>query len=428
MVNSVQLFIARIKTPLGVQYVATVVTALVGFLFMYVLTNQGSIEIFGQYLALLSASSLLNNLVGVRTNEAAIRFGKEALIGNNLGKQAESLLLGIVLDLLIASVLFAIFAFFSTSIAENLLKDTTQADSVVSYGLYVFLVAASGTLNGYLIAADRLVSHGLLQITSSAVKICGLLVMILLTGQLSLNHVVMVLVLSAVVLLTPLIWVAPTILRSALNETLFTNRIFIRTYLSFSFTTFASGAFKAGNRKIDDLAISLFLNPQALGVYGIVKQFFAPVALITAPIATVMAPRFVEVVTLSGKGLAELIKSTNQVVFVFLVSITFLLSALTLIYLSYVDVEWAPIIIGIVLCCACTSLMQAIQWWARPFSNAVDPKMSLRINFVAMLITLFLLVPAIYFYGVIGAALSSLLIALIIFLYWRSELASYALS
>lgn len=418
--------IQKIGTPVGTQYAATAVSAIAGFLFMYILTSKGSLEIYGQYLALISASSLLNNLIGMRTNEAVIRFAKEAWVTGEISRKSEVLILGLLIDLIIASLLYGVFAVFANVIAVNLLKNPALEETVYAYGVYVFIVASSGTINGYLIAANKIIEHAFLQIVMNVAKIIGLLAVISFADVLSLHHVVNTLAVSSILLLTPLYVVVPVIFSGTFGGAIFRDRGFIFDFLSFSFKTFISGFLKAGNRKIDELSIATFADPQALGLYGLIKQFLVPTTFLTTPISTVWYPKFVEIVTIGGNHLLSLIHSINIKAVKFLVGVTLFLVLCNLLYLKYLGVNLDLMNTSIVFLSSGTALMQASQWWARPFSNAVNPMMSVEINFYATALSIFVLIPSVYFWGIFGAAVISFLIAMIVVFYWRYNLVSYS--
>lgn len=412
------------KSSLGFQYLALATTALTSFALMYLMTSSGSLEVYGQYLALLAISSVVTNLIGIRTNEAIVRFVKEAILDNDIPKKRISLILGLTVDFTIASIVFFLFNIFDLEIAKLLFDDTGQSSDVQFFGLYSALIVISGSPAGYLMAIEKMKLNALLTIGSNFSKL-GILVFFVSNGaELALSEITTALVLSTFFLASPIVIIFYEVFYKLRQSKKLLDKDNISAYLSFSLKTFISSSLKAGNKKIDDLAVVTLAGAEQLGLYGLIKQFFVPLNYFAGPIATVWYPKFITAVNINKKSLGGIIGSLNRKLIPVLVALSILSLTLSLGYLIFLDNVITSAMIITVLFTGLTALIQAMQWWARPLSNTCDPNWSINMNLFSSIMSICVLIPMAFFYGIVGVAITTAFISSITFGYWKIKLRS----
>ena len=69
-----------------------------------------------------------------------------------------------------------------------------------------------------------------------------------------------------------------------------------------------------------------------------------------------------------------------------------------------------------------STLVTGLLWWARPFSNSVNPNLSLLANFLATLFLLTTLFPATWVLGMVGTASAMFVLSVLLALYWHYAL------
>lgn len=412
------------KSSLGFQYLAQASTAITSFALMYLMTSSGSLEVYGQYLALLAISSVVTNLIGIRTNEAIVRFVKEAILNNDIPKKRISLILGVTVDFTIASIVFFLFTIFDLQIAKLLFDDAGQSSDVQFFGLYSALIVISGSPAGYLMALEKLKLNALLTIGSNFSKL-GILVFFVSNGaEIALSEITTALVLSTFFLASPIVIIFYEVFYKLRQSKKSLDKDNIIAYLSFSLKTFVSSSLKAGNKKIDDLAVVTFAGDEQLGLYGLIKQFFVPLHYAAGPIATVWYPKFITAVNVNKKSLGGIIGSLNRKLMPVLVALIIVFLTLSAGYLIYLDNVITTGLIITVLFSGLTALFQASQWWARPLSNTCNPNWSINSNLFSSIMSICVLIPMVFLHGIVGAAVTSAFISAITFGYWKMKLRS----
>ena len=196
--------------------------------------------------------------------------------------------------------------------------------------------------------------------------------------------------------------------------------------MRYTFATFSSTFFKGLNRDIDKLSIGLFLSPTYLGLYGLVKQFSSPLLYVSAPFSINLFPQFVKnnsqaLFKKTLKNIGYINKRIKIISFIFSV----ILVSCLVFYLGKINSNLDLQLSLTILFTFLGAIIAAIMWWCRPFSSAVDPNISLRTNFYALLATIFFLVPLIYFFSLPGAAIGSFIINLFLYKYFQNKLLEY---
>jgi O-antigen/teichoic acid export membrane protein len=280
---------------------------------------------------------------------------------------------------------------------------------------------------GYLQAREKFKSANLLTAGEQVLKLAVLCALALAHGSVTLRAAVMAVLVSTCVAVA-----AGGVLLIAAWRKLPAGPVsrepaLLREYASFSTNTFLSSTLKAGNQQVDVLALGMMTDATAAGFYGLVRQFAAPLSLLSAPFSAIFYPRFVSAVH-EGRTeeLRESIRGGGRALLrVFRWAIPAIAVAF-FIYTHWIRVELGPreyLVSAIVLL---GGFVGAFQWWVRPFANAVNPRLSLLANAGATGVILTTIWPLTHALGVLGTATVMCGVALGLSWFWRQQLARYA--
>ncbi len=414
----------KFQSDIWVGYIAHGGSALGGVLFMFVVTRYGSVEIYGALMLLLSLSRIMGHLFAFRTNEALVAFYKQGEIAGAPERSKFAIFAGIGLDLISGTVLLAVAILGSNVLAGTLLKDPDAAGEVALFGYVMLISALKSSPIAFLQATERVK-------LANTIMLFEVLMRLAIAGYTALS--------CYSIGLREAIW---AILGSASLATLFAyiflfeaifgrlrttrrpcDRRLIHEYLRFNLQTTLSSKLKAGNQNIDSLVLGLLTNTYTAGVYATFRQMLAPLAFLSAPFAMVAYPRFVKAAAQRRQNeMSKLIKSVNR-------KLLLAFSAAALVILVgadfYVRVNSLEIsrseYVALFLMTSST-LVTGLLWWARPFSNSVNPNLSLLANFLATLFLLTTLFPATWVLGMVGTASAMFVLSVLLALYWHYAL------
>jgi O-antigen/teichoic acid export membrane protein len=168
-------------------------------------------------------------------------------------------------------------------------------------------------------------------------------------------------------------------------------------------------------------------NPHTAGVYGIFRQFLAPLPFLSAPLTTLIYPKFVKsVIQEKRTEVKSAVHTVNRkLAWGYSVALLVIIPGLFIytrwIGLTLKPVEWYAF--GMMIP---TSFVVGRFWWARPFSNAVDPSISLRFNFYATMLCLLTIYPLTSMFGIAGTSMCMLAAALLLHVNWGRTLRRFA--
>lgn len=397
------------------------------FLFMLMVTRFGSLETYGALMLLVSVSSTIGNLISFRTNEALVAFYKQGEATNDWGRCKFAIFASMFLDLLVGSALYAILYFNDRYIATLLLKDPAATGEVALYGYVILFSALKSTPFAYLQATERIKIVNAVTLAEQLGKLFIVVGLSFSSGNVSLRSVVIATLLPAlcamVIVYLPLAKALSTHLRHVATNW---ERDLTRDYARFSLSTFTSSALKAGNQNLDTLILGLATDTRVAGIYSTFRQFLSPFVFMTAPFEAIAYPRFVKaVVEGQNAKVRETILSINsKILFLFGAGAAAIIPMM-IIYAQMTSLQLegsSYIAFGFMLAAA---LLRGQLWWARPFSNAVNPNLSLTANFGATMLLLIALYPLILVFGLAGTALTILGLSLFLTSYWARALARY---
>ncbi|MFH1819663.1 MAG: oligosaccharide flippase family protein [Pseudomonadota bacterium] len=397
------------------------------FLFSLLVTRYAGVEVFGELTLLIALAGFLSNLLTFRTNEAVIAFYKRGEVNGDHGLCKLSLFAGVALDTLVGLLLMLILAIFADVVAGELLHNPETVGAIKLYALMVLVQLVTSTPVAYLMAKGRFKLVWTMSLAANGGKLAVAGLFILAGSAMSLESSVMSMLFPAAVIYLSaygyLLWLALVGLRKV---RVCRSGGMIREYISFSVSTFMSSTLKAGNQNIDSLVLGYLAGTHTVGLYGLFRQFLGALPFLSSPFTALVYPKFVEAV--AGHKISLVRKSiglVNRRLIVAYVIVSMLIIVCLTAYLWWIreGLHLGEKVSFLLLLTA--AIVNGLLWWSRPFSNSVNPDISLRANLYASGFLLISLYPSIQFSGMMGAASCMLLLALMLYVYWTKVMRNY---
>lgn len=387
-----------------------------------IITRYAGMDVYGMVAVMAALSAILSNLLTFRTNEAVISFYKRGQLEGNLGLCRLALIAGMLLDCVVGLLLFGLMRFFALDIAESLLKRPEFADEVALYSWVILATFVRGTAVGLLAAEERFNYVSGVVFAEALLKVFLLLVFLWRDKPFDLQSVVFTNLVSSISI-TFLLYRIPA--KKLLLDLRYISTPFymFAEYFKFSVSTFLSSSLKAGNQNVDTLIIGFFINPTQVGFYSLFRQFLAPISMIATPFASQIYPRFVQCVVERKRDLMrDTIRSGNRILLVgFLVAAGLIAPAL------YFYGQWNGLsfttdhftTFGVM---AFGTLLLQQMWWARALSLSLNPNWSIYAGILSSAVMIFAGSLFVWLCGLVGAAITGLLSALLLTVYWNIKL------
>lgn len=379
----------KIRRKLGSIYFYSALTSLIGAILSFIYVKYAGYEEFGLFVLLMSMVGVMLDIVSSRTSEGVTYFSKLDHDRKNV------IFSGCVFDIAIATIFtLVIFLFyFYYNKFEALVSIDGQA--VILYALYPFTRILFGTTQGLLIADEKYNVVIIINFISSFIRLFSTF-FIIYYSELNHTSIALTYAISTFVFF-------PLLIRTLYLSSFWdlANRIVVPGFFSYSVKTFLSSLVKSGNKKIDNLIIGFYIGPAFLGLYELCKKIVLPITFLVNPLSNIYFPAFVtNYATGNFEKIKNVIKkssfyiSTLQLIYAFV-------TVLAIIYLPmgiFDGYEFDEIIFVYLSVLISFSFIQH-TWWCRPFSNSVDPKLSLYVNLLMTLGYLCIVLPLTAFYG-----------------------------
>lgn len=418
----------KFKTDYLWTLAAQVANLCAAFVFLGTVTRLGGLTVLGQLSLLVSLTAVLGNLLSFRTNEAVLTFFKRADIDARPDQKKFAVVAGMLLDVGVASVLFAIFYFGRSAICEHLLKDPGVEGDVALYGVIIAGLVLRSTPIALLQATEHFRAVNLLTTLEPWLKLGLVLVAYLQNGRLTLHGIVVAtLMANLITLLIAATLAARQHARELLVTPIYRDRAHLRQYLSYCASTFASSTLKAGNQQIDVLVLGYLTQPHVSGLYATFRQFAAPLAFISNPFASISQARFVQAAHQNQLAtLADTIGRLNRRLAALFALAAPVLGLAAWVYGELTHIRYTPWQAVALPALLLAGALSASQWWARPFSSATNPRYSLISNALASALIIVGAPLLILQAGLTGAALAQLTMVAVTYVYWQWVLGKHA--
>lgn len=401
-------FFHSVKNKFGTIYIFSALMSLSSVALSFISVSVAGYEEYGLFVLLMSLVGVMLDVVSSRTSEGVTYFYK-------LDKEKRNVIFsGCVFDLFVA--LFFLIAisifYFNYEKIESLSKINKEA--VVLYAIYPFFRILFGTTQGYLIAIGNYKKIVVLNFLSSTIR---LLVTIVLVFYGELDHVLIALTyaLSALVFIPHIYSVIKLSKFWKFNE-----KEVVRGFFKYSIKTFFSTLVKSGNKKIDNLIVGLILGPSFLSLYDLCKKLLLPINFLVSPLANVYFPDFISNYSLGNfQNIIEVIKKSSfYILLIQTLFASFTIFSIFFFSSIFFDGYKEDDILRVYFTVLLSFSFTQHTWWCRPFSNSVNPNMSLIANLLMTIGYFLIVIPFTMYFNRNGFLLSITVINLLLFLFW----------
>lgn len=411
----------------GIAYISTGLGILLGFALLYTVSNTSGIDVYGQFIILKSTAGFLGGVLSVRSGEAVTKFAVREETFGHLGRSKAVTILGLVVDIAVSLLIVLFFFLTGDLVVQHLLQQPNLLETYYMFALTSFFAYLRGALIGFLEAVDKTISINILVGLESGFLLawCGYVLVADVSIDLKdlvLIHVIVYAVISIVFYLIFYIAFSKKFKSVQVNW----NSDLLREYLDFSIKTFVSSLMKAANQHVDNLVIATFAAPQSVGIYQGMKKIFSVTQVICHPWTMLSYAKLVSFHSKKMNG--EFTRYVLNVTTV-LVSITVLTGGVIFLFFDELSSFMGlPLEVGSSLFNALiyiSFILSSLVWWARIFSNVVNPFYSLQANFYIFLYQITISIFLISIFGLSGAILSFLGMNLLVTGFWLFKYCKY---
>lgn len=409
------------------SYLRILITTALGFYLMLVTTKFAGQEIYGIFIILKSTSGFIGNLLSMRSGEAVTKFCKENEVRDNLSLAKNAIFLGLVSDLIVSTLIILSVILLSEWIAVVFLHDVGLSHLVTLFGMTSFFAYLRGSFIGYLQVRDKYLSINSIVSFEAILIIISLTVNVIFFDAINLEFLVWThVIVYGVITVLFLISFMRDYKKRYSGIAISFDKEFLNDYLKFTLKTFTSSLLKAGNKNVDNLVIALALSTSDVGYYQAIKKCFSLMEVIAQPWTMLSYSKLISYYTKSDITLFRQYLANKSLIIVSVSLFTGLLSIFFIdLALGVLSIDLREGDNGIVWLLMLGFVIASSVWWGRVFSNVVNPNISIYINLVSLLYNVSMLYLLVSYYGVYGAALSFLILNLIIavfFFYHYSQL------
>lgn len=416
----------KFLSDIRLNYLVQALNVCFGFFTITIVIKHSDINVYGMLTIIMAVGATLTNFIGFRTNEAVVRYFKRGILKNNRELQFFSLVAGSIIDVTIGVLTLIIMHFFAGVIAFYLLKDSVQIEAVELYSILVAQMFLRSTGYGILTAKERFKQISIISALEQMIKMiifgCGALVLY----EFQLDDIMILMLIAALPFTVFFLYVlSEELSRPPIRRWL--RARWFNHYLRFSLSTFSSSILKSGHKNLDELVLGYYSNSATVGIYNLFKKFIAPLSMLATPYASQIYPKFVE--AFSNQSI-EAVQSTIQKGSRTL-TIHGCLIMLPILPVAYMYFSWNKIdvskteYIAFFILLFSSFILQRL-WWARSFSLATKPQLSIAANAIALVATCVVLPILIsLFSGILGVVISIFIINIYLHLFWIRQLHKY---
>lgn len=412
----------RIFHKLKYFYAIKPITIAINFAIVAHLARQLGIEEYGIFVLILSACGLIMTALELRTNEAIGRFFLIAIRENNKDIARGYLLISLGLELVLAIVLVALAALFSSEISHFLFSNQNTSKEIFIYlasGAFLFL---GGTTSAVLQIQEKFFLINFLDMLHKAFRLVWILL-----DNISISSVIIGYAVSNIFYWLCLLGFAlPSAITQTSNSTTKITIDMVKTFTSFTLTTFTSSFLKLGQRDVDKLILGIFANPSVVGLYDILKRLAGVLPWIVFPVGIAAYPTVIKMYHEGQYNLlhARIVRASTIAFGASIASGIILVLSLPIIENIFnisASIENLILLTSLIIAYVMTNVL----WFVRPLTNAIgQPMLSVKMNALMSLLFISLLFALVPEYEIFGVVIAFLLSTMIVFagwirIYWR---------
>ncbi len=392
------------RQDLIVAYISQLLVPLVAISIGVISSKSLGIEEYGEFVAIATITSMVTNIIGAQTG-ASMVFFKTRVGCFQLWREVIKIEILLVVILLVISALSSFFDGFMAIISGNF----NEFYVYVLYGSVLFL---QGSVQGIILAEVKYFRMAFISIVASLVKIVTLYLFI---GDFTLMRLVLVFLISSVVeLLLYYISAYSMLMVSRLEQGVVEKPLKKEIYY-YVFKDFVSATLKAGNKKIDMLVLVLFFSKDVVGYFELLKKFFSLALFIVTPFSKLLLPK-IRIAIENGNKISNLIVKSSLFIGVFyVISLAPIGFVFNYFYPEFIIESYS---MQLIFSAVVVSVLPAITWWARPVAMSIDPSISLKANFLHLLLQLGLLFPLTVFFSLNGFMFAMFVSSFMLVFYW----------
>ncbi|MBY7864686.1 hypothetical protein KW428_18570 [Vibrio fluvialis] len=368
----------NVKEAYYYQVISFTITMLTPIL----IVNVYDAILWGKVVLLTSTVGILINIVSVRSGEAVVYFSlKEKYYSI---KQAFTY--GFVFDVMVF-FLYLILTIIIINASANLIFIRNFFDGIKTENIIMFFASGGVTIffgsgKGGLLIDD---SQRLINVSSVIQPIIKIVAIVFLYYCTFLDGLDVVAISYLMSDLSLLIFY---ILCNRKKLSLFSYLIPTKEYFEYSTKLFLSSLLKAGNQKIDVMIVKYYLGYEITAFLDLIKKLFSPLNIINMVLTNQKTKEIM--VLLTKDRIIECnvkIQRINKYQWIFILLYVLLL----LILFECNMLRWVGIPNGVSINSAlflvfCLSYSSSfLLWWTRIFSSAINPMISVKANFYALI-------------------------------------------
>jgi len=421
------LYKTKFRQDLLFSYMAQIVNIILGFLQVFLINKFLGVEIYGALMIIVASAGMFSLLLDARSSESVTRFFTREFLLNNLSNAKFILFVGFIIDMVFALLLVIIIYFFSDLIAKIFMKDSTLSFEVFLYAFVVFFTFLRGTILGYLQSLKMFTQINFMSMFELVLKNLLLIYMILTHENNSLETILLIYICSSfLVYIYALIIFVKNFKKLFIGVTICMNYEILKEYWHFNLKTFISSSLKAGNQNIDTLLIAYFINAEMVGIYQVIKKILSPINFIIKPFSMLVYPKLIKY--FENKEVEKfkklLFRITSYILLVVVVYNIVIFIGIEYI-LNILNIHFLPEYNILLILMFIISTVSSTMWWARIFSNVVNPNYSLYMNLFATCYQLSVTIFLVYIFGLMGMLGSIIIMHCILLFYWIKKVEKY---
>ncbi|MCG7531148.1 oligosaccharide flippase family protein [Psychrobium sp. MM17-31] len=401
------------------SYGTQAITILAGFIQLFLINRFYGVEIFGQFSIILATIGIFSSVVTARSSEAVTRFLKREELSENWESAKFVIVTGLLVDLLTAFLLLLLSYIVAGWFSSFFLKDAKYALELFLYAFVVFFGFLKGTLTGFYQAKENFI---VINIFSSLTAVLNILFISIFVYFFSPTLEFLII---SIVFANALSWLIMSMKFYADFQRYYKgyattyNREIWAEYWRFNLKTFTSSSLKAGNQNIESLIIGYFVDAQAVGVYQTVKKLVSPIAIIVQPLAMLTYPKMIKSFEENNMQQSQMmILKVCKYVLLFSMAYIVLAGGFFDALLGFMSLNVVSNYFLYFLIISFTMVFASMQWWARPFSNTVNPMYSVNINLFSSFYQLLVVALCAYVWGLNGVIFALFILQLILATVW----------
>ncbi|EAS75362.1 TPA: lipopolysaccharide biosynthesis protein [Vibrio alginolyticus] len=383
-----------------------------GFFLMYIINMFASVYEYGQFMILKSTSGLLSGILTFRSGEAVTKFYNTYKVEKENGKSKYILYIGFLSDLFISTFCLVLILTISFLFEQGVATwEGLDVKSFTLFGLVSVFTLLRGTSIGYLQAEGKITTINIINIIECFLISFFVFCFILINHSLDIMDIVYSHVFSYSIVTFIYLYILSLNYFFRLRFNKEKSKSTLLDYFKFSAITFGSSTLKSFNRNSDNIIIAYILSPAEVGFYQSIKKVFSITEIIAQPWSMLTYGRLITLYTKNEitKFKALIMRTTAYVFLLSLLTSVIIFAFLDNIF-SFMKVEPLDSFHSVSIIVFISYLILAYSWWARVFSNVIDPMISVKANVFALLITVFILPITTLYLGLVGVGISFMLI------------------